>query len=68
MIKDSEEGTSQLGSLAFTQAEANEIDEKYSVMLQVGQFGACCYFHLVLLTHLHCPYLDKYVSCCPLLL
>ena len=35
MMVESEEGVSQLGSLAFTQAEANLIEENFTVMLQV---------------------------------
>ena len=35
MMEESEEGVSQLGSLKYTQAEANAIEEKFSAMLQV---------------------------------
>lgn len=35
MMEESEEGVSQLGSLKYTQAEANAIEEKFSTMLQV---------------------------------
>ena len=34
-MEESEEGVSQLGSLKYTQAEANAIEEKFSTMLQV---------------------------------
>lgn len=55
MMEESEEGVSQLGSLKYTQAEANAIEEKFSTMLQVPPAEVLIKYVPLLTTGLQTP-------------